>query len=39
MSKNSIQLFTPHFEIEECLAEIRVFLETGWTGIRFKTNE
>lgn len=39
MSKNSIQLFTPHFEIEECLAEIRVCLEKGWTGIGFKTNE
>jgi dTDP-4-amino-4,6-dideoxygalactose transaminase len=39
MVNKSIQLFTPHFQIEECLAEIRVCLEKGWTGIGFKTND
>jgi len=35
----AIQLFTPHFEIDECLAEIRECLEKGWTGLGFKTIE
>jgi dTDP-4-amino-4,6-dideoxygalactose transaminase len=34
-----IQLFVPTFRIEECLAEIRVCLEKGWTGLGFKTLE
>lgn len=35
----SIQLFVPKFHTEECLAEIRECLETGWTGLGFKTVE
>ncbi|MFC0335542.1 DegT/DnrJ/EryC1/StrS family aminotransferase [Paenibacillus sepulcri] len=35
----SIQLFSPTFRIEECLAEIRECLEKGWTGLGFKTVE
>lgn len=35
----SIQLFTPTFEVEECLKEIRDCLEKGWTGLGFKTVE
>lgn len=34
-----IQLFTPKFEVEECLEEIRECLEKGWTGLGFKTVE
>lgn len=34
-----IQLFVPTFRIEETLAEIRICLEKGWTGLGFKTNE
>lgn len=34
-----IQLFVPTFHIEECLDEIRVCLEKGWTGLGFKTVE
>jgi dTDP-4-amino-4,6-dideoxygalactose transaminase len=34
-----IQLFVPTFRIEETLAEIRVCLEKGWTGLGFKTIE
>lgn len=33
----SIQVFVPHFEVEECLSEIRECLEKGWTGMGFKT--
>lgn len=33
----AIQLFTPTFEVEECLAEIKECLEKGWTGLGFKT--
>lgn len=33
----SIQLFTPKFEVEECLNEIRDCLEQGWTGLGYKT--
>jgi dTDP-4-amino-4,6-dideoxygalactose transaminase len=36
---NPIQLFVPTFRIEETLAEIRVCLEKGWTGMGFKTVE
>lgn len=35
----AIQLFVPTFEVDECLAEIRVCLEKGWTGLGFKTVE
>lgn len=35
----SIQLFTPTYEIDECLAAIRECLEIGWTGLGFKTDE
>lgn len=34
-----IQLFKPHYEIEECLKEIRDCLEKGWTGLGYKTVE
>ena len=35
----AIQLFTPTFEVEECLEQIRECLEKGWTGLGFKTIE
>ena len=35
----TIQLFVPHFRIDETLAEIRECLERGWTGMGFKTVE
>ena len=35
----AIQLFVPSFEVDECLAEIRICLEKGWTGLGFKTVE
>ena len=35
----TVQLFVPSFRIDECLAEIRVCLEKGWTGLGFKTVE
>lgn len=35
----AIQLFTPTFEVEECLKEIRDCLEKGWTGLGYKTVE
>src|SRR6516164_1683378 len=35
----TIQLFVPSFRVDECLAEIRVCLEKGWTGLGFKTFE
>ncbi len=34
-----IQVLSPKFEIDECLAEIRECLERGWTGMGFKTVE
>ena len=34
-----IQLFVPTYRIEECLEEIRICLEKGWTGLGFKTVE
>lgn len=38
MDKNEpIQLFVPHFRVDETLAEIRECLEKGWTGLGFKT--
>jgi dTDP-4-amino-4,6-dideoxygalactose transaminase len=39
MTRPSIQLFVPTFRIDECLAEIRICLEKGWTGLGFKTVE
>ncbi len=33
----AIQLFTPAFEVEECLEQIRECLEKGWTGLGYKT--
>lgn len=35
----SIQLFTPKFEVAECLEEIKECLEKGWSGIGYKTIE
>lgn len=35
----NVQLFLPTFAIEECLAEIRLCLEKGWTGSGYKTLE
>lgn len=35
----AVQLFVPNFRVEECLDEIRVCLEKGWTGLGFKTVE
>lgn len=34
-----IQLFVPSFRIDECLDEIRICLEKGWTGLGYKTVE
>jgi dTDP-4-amino-4,6-dideoxygalactose transaminase len=34
-----IQLFVPSFRIDECLEEIRICLEKGWTGLGYKTVE
>jgi len=36
---SAIQLFKATFHIDECLEEIRECLETGWTGLGFKTVE
>lgn len=33
----AIQLFTPTFDVDACLEEIRECLEKGWTGLGFKT--
>ena len=35
----AIQLFSPKFEIEECLEQIRDCMEKGWTGLGYKTIE
>lgn len=32
-----IQLFSPYYRVDECLAEIRECLEKGWTGLGYKT--
>lgn len=34
-----IALFVPTFRVDEVLAEIRVCLEKGWTGLGYKTQE
>jgi dTDP-4-amino-4,6-dideoxygalactose transaminase len=39
VTNRSIQLFAPSFAVDDCLAEVRVCLEKGWTGIGFKTIE
>ena len=39
MTPPAIQLFAPSFNIDRCLAEVRICLEKGWTGIGFKTVE
>lgn len=36
---NPIHLFSPFYRVEECLAEIRQCLESGWTGPGSKTLE
>lgn len=36
---DGIQLFTPTYRVEECLAEIKECLERGWTGVGYKTIE
>lgn len=33
----AIQLFTPKYDVEACLEEIRECLEIGWTGLGYKT--
>lgn len=33
----SIQLFSPFYRVDECLAEMRECLEKGWTGLGYKT--
>lgn len=35
----AVQLFVPHFRVDECLEAIRECLEKGWTGLGFKTNQ
>lgn len=35
----AIQLFSPKYEIDECLDEIRDCMEKGWTGLGYKTIE
>ena len=37
MVEKDIQLFVPHYRSEECLDEIRDCLESGWTGLGYKT--
>ena len=39
LSDRQLQLFAPVFDVDACLAEVRVCLELGWTGIGFKTVE
>src|SRR5512143_3973963 len=34
-----IHLFVPNFRVDECLEEVRVCLEKGWTGLGYKTVE
>lgn len=35
----NIPLFVPKFRVDECLSEIKVCLEKGWTGLGYKTVE
>lgn len=39
MTREPIQLFVPHFRIDESLDAIRVCMERGWTGLGFMTVE
>lgn len=39
MSDQPIYLFVPTFRVEDVLAEIRLCLEKGWTGLGYKTVE
>ena len=39
MGTNNIQVLKPKYRVEECLDEIRICLEKGWTGLGFKTTE
>jgi dTDP-4-amino-4,6-dideoxygalactose transaminase len=39
VTQKNIQLFVPSFDVDACLAEIRICLEKGWTGMGFKTVE
>lgn len=40
MSKEkNIPLFVPTFRLDECLNEVKICLEKGWTGLGFKTVE
>lgn len=34
-----IQVLKPKYRVQECLDEIRICLEKGWTGLGFKTTE
>ena len=34
-----IQVFKPHYRVEECISQIRECLGIGWTGMGFKTVE
>ncbi len=36
---SGIHLFVPNFRTKECLEEIRICLDKGWTGLGFKTLE
>lgn len=36
---DKIQVFKPHYRVEECLSQIKECLEIGWTGMGFKTVE
>ncbi|NJC33117.1 dTDP-4-amino-4,6-dideoxygalactose transaminase [Sphingomonas jejuensis] len=36
---HAINVFSPDFDVDDCLAEIRTCLERGWTGMGFKTDE
>jgi dTDP-4-amino-4,6-dideoxygalactose transaminase len=38
-NRTPIHLFVPKYRVDECLAEIRLCLEKGWTGLGFKTIE
>ena len=37
MNRPAIQLFVPHFRIDETLDAVRVCMERGWTGMGFMT--
>jgi len=37
LAEKDIQLFVPHYRSEECLDEIRECLDSGWTGLGYKT--